>query len=195
MNETDSSDAELIHAIVLGSQDAFVELYRRWQHDVYRFAYAMAKSGGVAEDVTQDVFLNLLQNARRFDPSRGTVRAWLFGCARHAILDRLRSERRWVHDLPDEGSEACQSEQRVLEQQRLGKLHAAIVDLPFEYREAIVLCELEEMSYAEAAVVLACPIGTVRSRLHRARALLVARLRCTESEDGSSLLGAGGACS
>ena len=139
----------------------------------------MAKSRAFAQDVTQEVFLNVLENAARFDAAKGSVRAWLFGCARYAVLDRLRAERRWTDDVPEEGA-ACESEQHVLTQQRLARLHAAIARLPVEYREALVLCELQELSYAESAAVLECPIGTVRSRLHRARALLTAMLHESE---------------
>ncbi len=139
----------------------------------------MAKSRAFAQDVTQEVFLNVLENAARFDAAKGSVRAWLFGCARYTVLDRLRAEKRWTDDVPDEGA-ACESEQQVLVQQRLVRLHAAIARLPVEYREALVLCELQELSYAESATVLECPIGTVRSRLHRARALLTAMLHASE---------------
>jgi RNA polymerase sigma-70 factor, ECF subfamily len=174
----DATDAALLAQVAagaVGAEPAFVALYRRRRDDIYRFAFAMAKSRTFAQDVTQEVFLNVLENAARFDAAKGSVRAWLFGCARHAVLDRLRAERRWTDDVPEEAA-ACESEQHVLTQQRLGRLHAAIARLPVEYREALVLCELQELSYAEGAAVLECPIGTVRSRLHRARALLTAML-------------------
>jgi RNA polymerase sigma-70 factor (ECF subfamily) len=121
------------------------------------------------------VFLNVLENAARFDEAKGTVRAWLFGCARYVTLDRLRLERRWTDDMPPDGVEH-DSDERLLADQRIERLHAAIARLPVEYREALVLCELHELSYAETAAVLGCPIGTIRSRLHRARALLTAML-------------------
>jgi RNA polymerase sigma-70 factor (ECF subfamily) len=175
----DSIDTALIERIADGDEDAFVELYRRRQHDVYRFAFAMSKSTAVAQDVTQDVFLGVLQNVKGFDSSKGTVRAWLFGCARHVVLDRLRRESRWMNEVQEDASIPCRGEEDVLKQQRLEKLHAAIVGLPIEYREAIVLCELEELSYAQSAAVLSCPIGTIRSRLHRAKALLAIRLGAT----------------
>jgi RNA polymerase sigma-70 factor (ECF subfamily) len=180
----DPPDAALLAAVAVGdagSDAAFVALYRRRRDDIYRFAYAMAKSRAFAQDVTQEVFLNVLENAARFDPAKGTVRAWLFGCARHAVLDRLRAERRLTDDMPELAA-ACESEQQVLTQQRLVRLHAAITRLPIEYREALVLCELQELSYAESAAVLDCPIGTVRSRLHRARALLAAALAGSEPD-------------
>ena len=99
MNETDRAeddriDVGLLADIAAGVEQAFVALYRRRHNDVYRFAFAMAKSRSFAQDVTQEVFLNVLENARRFDSRKGSVRAWLFGCARYVTLDRLRLERR-----------------------------------------------------------------------------------------------------
>ncbi len=178
----DPTDAALLAEVAAGTsvaETAFVALYRRRRDDIYRFAFAMAKSKTFAQDVTQEVFLNVLENAARFDPAKGSVRAWLFGCARHAVLDRLRAESRWTDDVPELAT-ACENEQHVLTQQRLVRLHAAIARLPVEYREALVLCELQELSYAESAAVLECPIGTVRSRLHRARALLASTLHESE---------------
>jgi RNA polymerase sigma-70 factor (ECF subfamily) len=168
-------DARLLAEIAKGREQAFIELYMRRHGDVYRFAFTLAKSRSFAQDVTQEVFLNVLENAARFDAAKGSVRAWLFGCARHVVLDRLRVERRWTDEAPPEDT-ALDSDERLLTDQRIERLHAAIARLPFEYREALVLAELEELSYAETAAVLGCPVGTVRSRLHRGRALLSAML-------------------
>jgi len=179
----DRVDMRLLAEIVAGVEQSFVELYRRRHNDVYRFAFAMAKSRSFAQDVTQEVFLNVLENASRFDSEKGTVRAWLFGCARHVTLDRLRLERRWTDDMPaDLGT--LDSDERLLADQRVERLHAAIARLPLEYREALVLFELQELTYAETATVLDCPIGTVRSRLHRGRVLLATML--DESEQAAS---------
>ena len=180
MDETDPAlgdrvDVRLLAEIAAGVEQAFVELYRRRHHDVYRFAFAMAKSRSFAQDVTQEVFLNVLENASRFDRGKGSVRAWLFGCARYVTLDRLRLERRWTDDMPADLT-TLDSDERLLADQRVERLHAAIARLPVEYREALVLFELQELSYAETAAVLDCPVGTVRSRLHRGRALLAAML-------------------
>jgi RNA polymerase sigma-70 factor (ECF subfamily) len=171
----DRVDVRLLGEIVAGVEQSFVELYRRRHHDVYRFAFAMAKSRSFAQDVTQEVFLNVLENASRFDSAKGTVRAWLFGCARHVTLDRLRLERRWTDDMPvDLGT--VDGDECLLADQRVERLHAAIARLPVEYREALVLFELQELTYAETAAVLDCPIGTIRSRLHRGRLLLATML-------------------
>ena len=180
MDETDPAsgdtiDARLLADIAAGVEQAFVDLYRRRHNDVFRFAFAMAKSRSFAQDVTQEVFLNVLENARRFDSRKGSVRAWLFGCARYVTLDRLRLERRWTDDMPADLT-TLDSDESLLADQRVERLHAAIARLPVEYREALVLFELQELSYAETAMVLDCPVGTVRSRLHRGRALLAAML-------------------
>jgi RNA polymerase sigma-70 factor, ECF subfamily len=171
----DRIDVGLLADVAAGVEQAFVELYGRRHNDVYRFAFAMAKSRSFAQDVTQEVFLNVLENARRFDSRKGSVRAWLFGCARYVTLDRLRLERRWTDDMPAELA-TLDSDESLLADQRVERLHAAIARLPVEYREALVLFELQELSYAETAAVLDCPVGTVRSRLHRGRALLKAML-------------------
>lgn len=171
----DRVDVHLLAEIAAGVEQAFIELYRRRHNDVYRFAFAMAKSRSFAQDVTQEVFLNVLENARRFDSAKGSVRAWLFGCARYVTLDRLRVERRWTDDFPADLT-TLDSDERLIADQRLERLHAAIARLPVEYREALVLVELQELTYAETAAVLDCPVGTVRSRLHRGRVLLAAML-------------------
>ena len=184
MAETDPASADridvrLLAEIAAGVEHAFVELYRRRHNDVYRFAFAMAKSRSFAQDVTQEVFLNVLENAQRFDSAKGSVRAWLFGCARYVTLDRLRLERRWTDDMPADLT-TLDSDERLIADQRVERLHAAIARLPVEYREALVLFELQELTYAETAAVLDCPVGTVRSRLHRGRALLAAMLEESE---------------
>ena len=177
----DSTDAALLVEAAAGGEAAFVELYRRRRDDVYRFAYALTRSRTFAQDATQEVFLKVLENAGRFDATKGTARAWLLGCARHVVIDRLRADTRRSDEVPEQAA-AADHELRVLNEQRLVRLHAAIAALPLEYREALVLCELAELPYAEAAAVLDCPVGTVRSRLHRARGLLSASLRAAERE-------------
>jgi RNA polymerase sigma-70 factor (ECF subfamily) len=173
--DDDANDARLLAQVAAGSEQAFVELYRRRHADVYRFALAMAKSRPFAEDATQEVFLNVLEHAARFDSAKGSARGWLLGCARHVVVDRLRLERRWTDGVPEQ-VDACRHDERLFAEQRIDRLHAVLAELPVEYREAIALCDLAELSYADAAVALGCPIGTVRSRLHRGRALLAACL-------------------
>lgn len=169
--EDDATDAALIGEMLEGGEAALISLYRRRRRDVYRFALGMGKSPSLADDVVQDVFLNVIQNAARFDPGKGTVRAWLLGCARHVVVDHLRRARRWSNEVPEQADTQA-TDERVLAGQLSDRLHAAIARLPIEFREALVLYELQGLSYEETASVLQCPVGTVRSRLYRARAML-----------------------
>lgn len=182
------TDEELLRLMLAGEESAFVTLYRRWQSGIYRFALRMSGSEALAEDVTQEVFLALMRDASRFEAARGAFGAYLYGIARHHVLRRLERERPYV-PIADETTrpDGCvPHEGLILQVDPLGDLsrnekvqavRSAILSLPPHYREVVVLCELHEMSYAEAAAVLGCALGTVRSRLHRARALLVERLR------------------
>jgi RNA polymerase sigma-70 factor (ECF subfamily) len=178
--------------IALGDEEAFVALYRHRQDDVYRFAYAFSHSLSIAQDVTQEVFLGVLENAARYDTAKGSVRAWLLGSARHLAINHLRRDRRGATKLPNgvpsEEHTSCRGEDEVFHEQRLARLHEEISRLPFEFRDALVLCDMMELSYADSAAAMQCPVGTVRSRLHRARALLAERLGSGASEGASGAM-------
>ncbi len=175
MKSEEPSDEELLRRMRAGDEGAFTALYRRRQGRVYRFALHMSGSATLAEDVTQEVFLTLIRQADRWDPKRGTVAAYLCGIARKRVL-RSIERRRPEAEL---GAEAAWGEDPLGQAERAESIEAvrsAVLALPAHYREVVVLCELEEMDYAEAAEALACPVGTVRSRLHRARGLLAEKL-------------------
>lgn len=178
------SDDELLLRIHSGDEQAFLTLYRRRQGALYRFALHMSGSAAVAEDVTQEVFMVLLHDGCGYDPERGTLSGYLFGVARKLVLKHLARSRSFVA-LEEECEEPAQPKLAVFEdplldltrREGIEALRRAVQVLPRLYREVIVLCDLEELDYAEAAEVLDCPIGTVRSRLHRARALLLDKLQ------------------
>ena len=181
------SDNELLRLMMAGDEDAFTSLYRRRQGGIYRFALQMSGSESVAEDVTQEVFMVLMREAQNYDSARGSLSAYLYGIARNHVLRRLEKERAYVQiiDEAEDGAEHA-AEQLVAQDDPLGNLtrnemieavRQAVLALPAHYREVVVLCDLHEMSYAEAAGVLGCAVGTVRSRLHRARSLLIEKLR------------------
>jgi RNA polymerase sigma-70 factor (ECF subfamily) len=181
----DPSDEELIARIVSGDREAFAALYRRRRADVYRFALHVSGSAPVADDVTQDVFMAVIHHAGRYQPDRAGVVAWLLGIARNHVRRSL--DRRPTESLPDDDSEtgrtlAIEADPLagLARRQYLAALRRAVLALPVKYRETVVLCDLQELSYAEAAHVLGCAIGTIRSRLHRGRALLASRLRGTD---------------
>ena len=186
------SDDQLLRLLMAGDEDAFTSLYRRRQGGVYRFALHMSGSEAVAEDVTQEVFMVLMREANRYDPSRGSLQAYLYGIARNHVLRRLERDRPFVQ-MADEAETAetppavgfvAQGDplKDLLRSEMIESVRQAVLALPSHYREVVVLCDLHEMSYVEAASALSCAVGTVRSRLHRARSMLVERLRATQGE-------------
>jgi RNA polymerase sigma-70 factor (ECF subfamily) len=190
--QTDLSDSELLQSMLAGDEEAFAALYRRRQRAIYRFAFQMCGSQAVAEDVTQEVFMVLIREGYRFDPARGSLNAFLMGVARNHVLRRLRRERFYVAIEEDSESDVNTKQAALTDAGPLDELsrtetielvRAAVLVLPERYREVVVLCDLEEMSYVEAAEILGCAVGTVRSRLHRGRALLIEKLRPTHEEE------------
>ena len=173
----EKSDEELLENARSGSRPAWAELYERHQRGIYRFALHMSGSPATADEVVQETFLHLLRGGLRFDAAKGSLGAFLVGVARikSLRLGRSRVDREVTAPID---KMACRSDLAgELEiSQRDQALHRAVLGLPEHYREAVVLCELTELSYEEAAAVIGCPVGTVRSRLHRARHMLLERL-------------------
>jgi RNA polymerase sigma-70 factor (ECF subfamily) len=190
-------DEVLLERIAAGDAAALTMLFRRRQQNVYRFALHLTGSPAVADDVTQDVFVEVIRSPSRFVPGRSAVAAWLCGIARNLVRRRLEADH--TLEATDDGTlEAALPvvPAGVLEDlahaERLESLRKAILTLPLRYREAVVLCDLHEMPYAEAADAIGCAIGTLRSRLHRGRALLTAKMlveqqREREAPTGSKL--------
>lgn len=184
LNVNNIPDEELLRRMNAGDETAFIALYRRWQPGIYRFALRMCGSESLAEDVTQDVFMILMRDSSRYDATKGSLSAYLYGIARFQVLRKIQRERTMVSIDADEtdGSEemltTCYDPLLDLtREETVQSVRDAILVLPAHYREVVVLCELHELSYADAAQALGCAIGTVRSRLHRARGLLLERLR------------------
>jgi RNA polymerase sigma-70 factor (ECF subfamily) len=222
----------LLRRMVAGDEAAFTLLYRRKHPAIYRFALHMSGNAAMAEDVTQEVFMTLIRDAKRFDPARGTLGGFLFGVARNHLRRRWEQERNSV-PLPESADEldaimARSSTGRVggkngtsgygngngnghsngngngngvgasaymlhrddfASLENVMRVRQAIATLPENYREVVVLCELDELSYEDAAAALDCPVGTVRSRLHRARAILVEKLRDAQPLRRASAVG------
>jgi RNA polymerase sigma-70 factor (ECF subfamily) len=182
------TDDDLLMRMQSGDEEAFVSLYRRRQGAIYRFALHMSGSAAVAEDVTQEVFLALIRDQCGYDPSRGTLSGYLFGIARKLVLrflDRSRSDVALDEELDEGGGDFSVIDDPLVDLTRRESLDAlwrAVLALPRRYREVVLLCDLEEVDYSDAAAVLGCPIGTVRSRLHRARALLLDKLNPGRSQ-------------
>lgn len=133
---------------------------------VYRFAWRMTSSATAAEDIVQDVFLSLLRLPHRFDPVRGTMRSFLMGIARNIALKRWRDEHRW-EELGDD--QFVVQPVDVASREIAEIVGSAVGSLPPLQREVLILAEYEELSLEEIARAVESEIGTVKSRLHRAR--------------------------
>ena len=192
--KSDVNDNDLLRLMLAGDEEALALLYRRRQGSVYRFALQMSGSRSIAEDVTQEVFLFLMREGHVFDDSKGTVGAFLLGVTRVHVRRRLRAEHR-LEPLGDDSddddlfmqstTDVCPLED-LTRAETIESVRKAVLSLPPKYREVVVLCELQDVSYGETAEILGCAIGTVRSRLHRGRALLLAKLRPAEDVEETS---------
>ena len=195
MTVTQLTDSKLVGLMLGGDKEAFAELYRRRQRDVYRFALHMSGARDLAEDVTQEVFMVLMRDGSSYDETRGSVNAFLLGIARNFVLRRLKQERSFVLMAQSDNEEVSASNDvtsaseqldAIARNEEIRSVQKAVLSLPAHYREVLVLCELQDMSYAEAAGVLGCAIGTVRSRLNRARTMLTEKLRPARDETESA---------
>jgi RNA polymerase sigma-70 factor (ECF subfamily) len=183
--EDQERDDVLLKRSAKGDEEAFTQLYRRHQAQLYRFALRMTGHAWAAEEIVQDVFMTLVREPKKFDPARGTLGGFLYGVTRNRVMKHLERQPR-EFPLEVRGEDGETKSLQVADQrtpahwaelrERREQVRAAVLSLPPEFRETVVLCELEEMSYEEAAQALECPVGTVRSRLHRGRALLLAKL-------------------
>jgi RNA polymerase sigma-70 factor (ECF subfamily) len=181
------SDAELLQLMLTGDAEALATLYERRQRNIYRFALQMSGSTTIAEDITQEVFLVLINNGANFDVAKGSLNNFLLGVARNHVLRRLQRERFYApmiegeehgeQELPGELTSSGGPLDDLARTETIESVRKAVLALPERYREVVVLCDLQEMSYVETAEILGCAVGTVRSRLHRARTLLISKLR------------------
>lgn len=192
------NDGDLLLRMAAGDEAAFVALYKRYQGGVYRFARQMTGGASLAEEVTQEVFLTLMREGRSFNASRGSLRAWLYGVARNCTRRCLERERPYVAletEAGEENAAELMADPCVPEdglgglgsRETVEQVRRAVLALPASYREVVVICELHELGYGEAAQILGCPVGTVRSRLHRARELLALRLEALRARPERTL--------
>jgi RNA polymerase sigma-70 factor (ECF subfamily) len=194
-------DVELMRRLSDGDEDAFLEFYRRHQGGLYRFAMHMSGRPEAAADIVQETFLTLIRHAGKFDEEKGAPAAFLYGIARNHVRKLQEKEARFVPLLDNVGNGASSDgtagrgpfngNGHIFAQATKGEttlegleraeivelLRDAVLTLPLHYRAPVTLCDLEGKSYSQAASILACPVGTVRSRLNRARSILLEKLR------------------
>lgn len=180
----DPTDSYLVARLAEGDREALAVLFRRHQGSVYRFSRQMLGAREAAEDITQEVFVALVRSSARFDPAVGSLTTYLYGIARNLVWRQARRRRAHLEvdivgvDVEDAG-EAANPAAELSRRESVDHLRRAILRLPVHYREVIVLCELNGLSYEDAARVVCCPVGTIRSRLSRARQMLIERCRAS----------------
>jgi RNA polymerase sigma-70 factor (ECF subfamily) len=180
------SDAELLQLSLARDERAFLLLYERLKGGIFRYAFYMTNSKSAAEEVTQEVFISLLREDSGYRPERGDLGAFAFGIARNFVRRIDRRERAYQPLPPNDALESLtgnlvsKSEAlpgRMIRDELIQRVQVAIGSLPDHYRQVVVLCDLCELSYADAASRLRCAVGTIRSRLNRAHAVLAQKLK------------------
>ncbi|MFZ6801308.1 RNA polymerase sigma factor [Undibacterium sp. Di24W] len=179
------SDTELIRQMRNGDKSAFTALYRRHQAALYRYAVLRCGSNALAADVVQDVFMGLMTDQYKYDALRGQLRYFLFGVARNVAMKHdsaLQKTASAMNELEDDDpldEVICENAaplERLMRDRMAEDLRQAIASLAMHYRDVLILYEMHEMSYLEIADICQINVGTVRSRLSRARLALAERL-------------------
>jgi RNA polymerase sigma-70 factor (ECF subfamily) len=172
------SDGKLLQLMITGEERGFVSLYRKYQARVYRFSLQISGIPHIAEEVTQETFLALIGAPHKYHAERGPLVLYLFGIARNLVWKSRRRSGLFSaldddQDLSVHGPDLVDDMAR---REQVLRVRQAVLTLPRKYREVIVLCSLQELSYEEAATVVGFSVGTVRSRMHRAKQLLLRKL-------------------
>lgn len=182
--QTDAEDAELLRAIARGDESAFARVYDRYSPILLGLMLRILRSRAEAEDVLQEVFLQVWQRAHSFDAERGRAFTWLVTLARSRAIDRLRSvgsreraAQRSAEDAPPESEPVEWADEAAVRAERAEAVQAALAELPEEQRQVLVLAYLEGMSQSEIAAAKNQPLGTVKTRTRSALRKLSESLR------------------
>jgi len=169
------TDEGLLKQAQQGDEAAFGQLYERHRNLIFRFAYRLLESPELAEEVTHDCFISLLQSPQRFspDPERASLRTYLCAVARNLAFKRLRRAggeialEEWTESLV--APAADEPLQQMLAAEISEAVRQAVAALPLLQREALILFEYEDLSLAEIAEIASVDVNAVKARLHRAR--------------------------
>ena len=190
MRDPSALTLETIRRAQTGDARAWEKLVQQFAGPVFSLCYRFAGTPDKAEDLSQEAFIKLFQNLNRFDPDQGSFSTWMLSVVRNLLIDEYRKTKtqEWVVSMDANATESAglqetiassaPTPQRVFEgRERMKQLCEALTYLPLELREAVVLRDLEELSYQEIASVLSLPEGTVKSRINRGRIELAKVLR------------------
>ena len=181
---TSPADQELISAAARGDEAAFSQLYQRYRNRVYGFAYRMLGAQAIAEDVTHEAFLVLIQQPQRYQAARGSLLTFLCAVTRNHVFQHLRRQERYAPEPVETLSEGDEPGATLLydpltcllERELATQVGTALTRLPVAQREVLVLREYQELSYEEIATVIGADLNVVKARLYRARQALAKRL-------------------
>ena len=169
--EQDELDAELLRAVARGDEAAFARVYDRYGPILLGLMLRILRSRPEAEDVLQEVFLQVWQQARSFDPARGRAFTWLVTLARSRAIDRLRAvdsreraAQRSAADAPPDAAPQSRADEEAIRAERAEAVRAALAELPEEQRQVLVLAYLDGMSQSEIAAAKNQPLGAVKTR-------------------------------
>lgn len=188
------SDEELMRRVAAGSAEALDELHRRFARSIFRLA-VRTFDRAAAEDLVQDVFLAVWRNAARFDPERGTVRAWMFQMAHFRLLNELRRRSRQPEMVPDPDGVVLERlpaggvgpAEAASAQHRRDALNAALGQLTPPQREAVGLAFVDDLTHEEVATALGLPLGTAKTRIRTG----LQKLRATLGPQWAALVALG----
>ena len=180
-------DRELLRRIVSQDRDALDLLYSRYVTPIYSMALHMLKQPPLAEEVTQDVFLNIWLKASSFNAERGQPKSWIMSVAHHRVVDVIRSRRRTMQMTDPEGYETLERlpaggasvESQVQQNIDRERIMRALATLPESQRQVILLAYFEGYSQSEMAEFLSEPLGTIKTRVR----LAMQKLRTALQED------------
>ena len=189
-NYSDLRDEQLITLIAHGEKDALEALYERFTSTIFSMARYMLRDQHQAEEITQEIFLNVWRKAGNYDPRRGTPRTWLMSVAHNRIIDEIRSKRRLSqsseqtpHEILDSlPSHRPTTEEEAHQNLTRGEILAALDTIPKEQREVIVLAYFGGFSQSEIAERLSQPLGTVKTRTRLGLQKLRGALRFSDGE-------------
>lgn len=172
------TDEELFKKAVRGDESSFQKLYLRYRTPLYRFACNLLGTPHAAEDVVHDCFVSLLNAGSRFNSEQGSLRAYLYGMAKHLASRQMRKANIECSTPLEENSNAPFANLRpdplalLLNSEKQRQLHSAMLHLPAPQRRVLAMFELEDLTLTDISNVLGTNVGAVKARLHRARQTL-----------------------
>jgi len=172
-----TNELDIIEAVLAGRTESFRLLVERYERPVVSMVRNMTGDPQTAEDVAQEVFLTAFAKLRTFDPARSRFSTWLFTIARNKSVNALKKRRPRLFGRPPERADSCEPGEGMERREAMAMLDSALAALPAKQRRAFVLVEFEGLSYEETAQIEATRIGTIKSRVSRARAALAQALK------------------